>query len=93
MHQTHIKANQPWWTIDWREIVEYRDLLWMLIVRDLTAIYKQTILGPLLFIIQPLITTLVFTIIFGRVAKVSTDGVPQFIFYMCGTVLWNYFAG
>ncbi|MEI7436560.1 MAG: ABC transporter permease [bacterium] len=93
MHITHIKANQPWWTINWREIVEYRDLLWMLVVRDLTAVYKQTILGPLWFIIQPLITTLVFTVIFGRVANISTDGVPQIIFYMCGTVLWNYFAG
>lgn len=93
MHQTHIRANQPWWRIDWREIVEYRDLLWMLVIRDLTAVYKQTILGPLWFIIQPLITTLTFTIIFGQLANVSTDGIPQFVFYMSGTVLWNYFAG
>ena len=93
MHQTHIKANQPWWKINWREIVEYRDLLWMLTFRDLTAIYKQTILGPLWFIIQPLSTTLVFTVIFGQVAKVSTDGIPKIVFYMSGTVLWNYFAG
>lgn len=93
LHRSHIKANQPWWHIDWRELVEYRDLLWMLVVRDLTAVYKQTILGPLWFIIQPLITTVVFTVIFGKVARVSTDGVPQFVFYMCGTVLWNYFAG
>ena len=93
LHRTHIRANQPWWTINFGEIVEYRDLLWMLVVRDLTAVYKQTILGPLWFIIQPLITTLVFTVIFGKVAKVSTDGVPQFVFYMCGTVLWNYFSG
>ena len=93
MYQTHIKANQPWWKINWREIVEYRDLLWMLTFRDLTAVYKQTILGPLWFIIQPLITTLVFTVIFGQVANVSTDGIPKIIFYMSGTVLWNYFAG
>lgn len=93
MHQTHIRANQTWWKIDWREIVEYRDLLWMLIVRDLTSVYKQTILGPLWFIIQPLITTVVFTVIFGKVANVPTDGIPPFVFYMCGTVLWNYFQG
>ncbi len=93
MHRTHIHANQAWWTINWREIVEYRDLLWMLISRDLTAVYKQTILGPLWFIIQPLITTLVFTVIFGQVANVSTDGIPKIVFYMSGTVLWNYFAG
>jgi lipopolysaccharide transport system permease protein len=93
LHRTHIHANQAWWTINWREIVEYRDLLWMLIARDLTAVYKQTILGPLWFIIQPLITTLVFTVIFGQVANVSTDGVPKIIFYMSGTVLWTYFSG
>jgi lipopolysaccharide transport system permease protein len=93
VHRTHIKANQPWWKINWKEIVEYRDLLWMLTVRDLTAIYKQTILGPLWFIIQPLITTLVFTVIFGQLANISTDGVPKIVFYMSGTVLWNYFSG
>jgi lipopolysaccharide transport system permease protein len=91
--QTIIKANQSFWRINFRELVEYRDLLWMLVVRDLTAIYKQTVLGPLWFVIQPLVTTLVFTVIFGKVANVSTDGMPHFIFYMSGTVLWNFFAG
>ena len=93
MHRTIIKAGSPWWRIDFREIWEYRDLLRKLVLRDLTAIYKQTVLGPLWFIIQPLVTTLVFTVIFGQVARVSTDGVPQIVFYMCGTVLWNYFSG
>lgn len=93
MHRTVIKANIEWWRIDWREIVEYRDLLLLLVKRDLTAIYKQTILGPLWFVIQPLLTTVVFTIIFGTVAKIPTDGVPPFIFYMTGTVFWNYFQG
>lgn len=91
--RTTIRAGQPWWRIDVREIVEYRDLLVLLARRDLTAVYKQTILGPLWFILQPLLTTVVFTIIFGTVARVPTDGVPQFIFYMSGTVLWNYFQG
>lgn len=90
---TRIRANQPWWRIDWRELVEYRDLMWLMVVRDLTAVYKQTILGPLWFVIQPLLTTVVFTIIFGNVAQISTDGVPRFIFYMSGTILWNYFQG
>jgi len=93
IHQILIRANRSWWHIDWRELREYQDLLVLLVKRDLTAIYKQTILGPLWFIIQPLVTTLVFTVIFGKVAKVSTDGVPQFIFYMSGTVLWSYFQG
>jgi len=93
MPQTIIRANQPWWRVPLGEIADYRDLLLLLVKRDLTAIYKQTILGPLWFIIQPLVTTVVFTIIFGKVANVSTDGVPHLIFYMCGTVLWNYFQG
>jgi lipopolysaccharide transport system permease protein len=93
MHQIIIRANQPWWHIPWREIAEYRDLLWLMVKRDLTAIYKQTILGPLWFIIQPLVMTIVLTVIFGKVANISTDGVPHLIFYMCGTVLWNYFLG
>lgn len=91
--RTHIKANQPWWRINWHEIWEYRDLLLLLVKRDLTAIYKQTILGPLWFVIQPLITTVVFTIIFGRLGGLSTDGIPHFIFYMSGTVVWGYFQG
>lgn len=93
MHRTIIKANRQWWRIDWREIVEYRDLLMLLVKRDLLAIYKQTILGPLWFVIQPLLTTVVFTIVFGAVARLPTDGVPHFVFYMCGTILWNYFQG
>jgi len=64
-----------------------------LVKRDLTAIYKQTILGPLWFVIQPLLTTIVFTIIFGNVAQIPTDGIPHFVFYLSGTVLWNYFQG
>ena len=88
-----ITASDGWFAIPWREIVDYKDLLWLLVKRDLTAIYKQTVLGPLWFIIQPLFTTVVFTVIFGRVAKISTDGVPHFIFYMCGTVFWGYFQG
>ena len=93
MHKTVIKSGAPWWRIDFREIWEYRDLLMLLVKRDLTAIYKQSVLGPLWFVIQPLLTTVVFTIIFGNVAKIPTDGVPHFIFYMSGTIFWNYFAG
>ena len=93
MARTIIRAHQAWWRIDWQELWEYRDLLRLLAKRDLTAVYKQTILGPLWFIIQPLLTAVVFTIIFGKVAGISTEGVPQFVFYMSGTVLWNYFQG
>ena len=93
MHQTVIRTKQPWYRIDWKELLEYQDLLWLLVKRDLTAIYKQTILGPLWVVIQPLVTTIVFTVIFGKIADISTDGIPRFIFYMSGTILWNYFQG
>ena len=93
MIRTHIRPNTSWCRIDWKEIIEYRDLLWFLVLRDFTAIYKQSILGPIWFVLQPLATTVVFTVIFGSIAKISTDGLPPFIFYMSGTVLWNYFQG
>jgi lipopolysaccharide transport system permease protein len=93
MYRTHNNATRSWWTVNWAEIWEYRDLLILLVQRDLTAVYKQTILGPLWFILQPLLTTVVFTVIFGKVAGISTEGVPQFVFYMSGTMLWTYFQG
>jgi lipopolysaccharide transport system permease protein len=93
MIRAHIRPNTSWFSIDWKEIVEYRDLLWLLVLRDLTVIYKQSILGPIWFVLQPLATTVVFTVIFGSIAKIGTDGLPPFIFYMSGTVLWNYFQG
>ena len=73
------------------EVIQYIDLIAMFIKRDFTVFYKQTLLGPLWYLIQPLVNTLVFTIIFGKLAEISTDGLPQFIFYMSGTILWSYF--
>ena len=78
-----LKLDQLW---------RYRDLLYMFVKRDFVATYKQTILGPLWFFIQPLMTTLTFTVIFGKLAKISTDGLPQVLFYMSGVTCWNYFA-
>lgn len=74
------------------EVWKYRDLLLLLVRRDFVAMYKQTILGPLWFLIQPILTTIVFTIVFGNIAKISTDGLPQVLFYLAGVTLWNYFA-
>ena len=74
------------------EVIQYIDLISMFIKRDFTVFYKQTLLGPLWYLIQPLVNTLVFTIIFGKLAEISTDGLPQFIFYMSGTILWSYFS-
>ncbi len=74
------------------EILKYKDLIWLLVKRDFTTFYKQTILGPLWYIIQPLINAIVFTIIFGKLAKISTEGIPPFIFYMSGSICWAYFS-
>ena len=75
-----------------KELWRYRDLLGMFIRRDFVATYKQTILGPLWFFIQPLLMTLMFTLVFGSFAKISTDGLPQILFYLSGITIWNYFS-
>lgn len=87
-----IEPTTGWLTINWRDLLHYRDLLWLLVRRDFVAKYKQTILGPLWFVIQPLLTAIVFTVIFNRVAGVSTDELPPMLFYLCGMLGWQYFA-
>ena len=78
--------------IDLKEIWNYRDLIFLFIRRDFVSKYKQTILGPLWFIIQPLLTTVMFTIVFGKIAGISTNGLPHILFYLSGVVCWTYFA-
>lgn len=92
MWTEEIKAESSLFAINFREIWHYRDLLFMLVKRDFITFYKQTILGPLWFIVQPLLTTLIFVILFGNIAKLSTDGIPQLAFYLAGITIWNYFA-
>ena len=75
-----------------RDVWKYRDLLWLFVRRDFTAQYKQTILGPLWHIIQPIFTTFMFLIVFGKIANIPTDGVPPILFYMSGITIWNYFS-
>jgi lipopolysaccharide transport system permease protein len=87
-----IKPKNGWFDINLKELWQYRDLIFMFVQRDFVTYYKQTILGPLWYIIQPLFTTAVFTIIFGKVAKIPTDSLPPFLFYMAGNVVWGYFA-
>lgn len=74
------------------ELWRYKDLVLLFVRRDFVAVYKQTILGPLWYLIQPLLTSITFTVIFGNIARLPTDGLPQFLFYMSGTVVWSYFA-
>lgn len=75
-----------------KEVWQYRDLLALLVKRDFITFYKQTVLGPLWFIIQPLLTTLIYIVLFGNIAKLSTDGLPQILFYLAGITVWNYFS-
>jgi lipopolysaccharide transport system permease protein len=89
---TIITPHRGW--LDWRlrQLWGYRDLISLFVWRDFVSAYKQTVLGPLWHVIQPLLTTIVFTLVFGKIAKLNTDGVPPFLFYLAGTVSWNYFA-
>ncbi|MDD3173220.1 MAG: ABC transporter permease [Herbinix sp.] len=87
-----IKPKTGWFDINLRELWQYRDLVCLFVKRNYSSMYKQTILGPLWFIISPLITVLIFTVVFGNIAKIPTDGMPQFLFYMAGNTLWSYFS-
>lgn len=89
---TVIRPKKGWLDINLKELVRYRDLIWLMVKRNFTLLYKQTILGPAWVIIQPLLTTLVFTVIFGNIAGLPTDGMPKFLFYMAGNIVWQFFA-
>ncbi|MBU3995864.1 MAG: ABC transporter permease [Actinobacteria bacterium] len=91
-HVIIIEPDRSWLRIPWRELLEYRDLLYLMVRRDFVSKYKQTILGPLWFIIQPLMNTLVFTLVFKKMAGLSTDGYPGVLFYMSGMLAWQYFS-
>ena len=87
-----IKPSKGFVNINLKELIKYKDLIILLVKRDFVTFYKQTILGPLWYILQPLINTIVFTIIFGNLAKIPTDNLPPFLFYMAGNIIWGYFA-
>jgi lipopolysaccharide transport system permease protein len=87
-----IKPRDELFNLHLRDVWNYRDLLWLLVRRDFVAFYKQTIFGPLWFFIQPIFTTVLFTVVFNKMGGFSTDGIPAPLFYMCGTIAWNYFA-
>ncbi|HVU32050.1 MAG TPA: ABC transporter permease [Opitutaceae bacterium] len=87
-----IRPRRAWFSIDWRRLLQYRDLLWTLVRRDFVARYQQTILGPAWFVIQPLVASLAFTAVFGRALHTSTDQVNPFLFYLCGMLPWGFFS-
>lgn len=87
-----IKPRDSKFTLNFREIWKYKDLMRMYIRRDFVTMYKQTVLGPLWFVLQPLFTTLMFMFVFGGIAQIPTDGIPQPLFYFAGILCWNYFG-
>jgi lipopolysaccharide transport system permease protein len=91
-HHWEIQSKAKAFDLRLRDTWAYRDLLWLMVRRDFVALYKQTILGPLWFIIQPLFTIVIYTIVFGNIAGISTEGLPRPVFYMAGITIWNYFA-
>ncbi len=90
--KVHIRASSRLALGNFTELWDYRDLFSLLVWRDFVAKYKQTALGPIWFVLQPLLPTVVFTIIFGKVAGMSTDGMPGFLFFFCNQIFWGYFA-
>lgn len=89
---THIKSKNGWFDIDLRELIKYRDLIFLFVKRNFAVTYKQSILGPLWLIIRPIATVAMYAFVFGNIANLSTDNIPQFGFYLAGNALWTYFA-
>lgn len=87
-----INSKNNAFSLNLKELIKYKDLIYLLVSRDFKVFYKQTILGPFWYILQPLLNSSIFTIIFGRLASLPTDNIPPFIFYMCGTIMWSYFS-
>ena len=87
-----ITPHRGWFNFDLKNIWSYRDLIKLFVRRDIVSQYKQTIIGPFYFIITPILATIINMVIFGKIANLSTDGIPQFLFYMSGNLLWGYFA-
>jgi lipopolysaccharide transport system permease protein len=87
-----IKGHTSLFDVKFKDLWHYRDLLALFVKRDFVSFYKQTVLGPLWFFIQPIFTTIVFTFVFGNLAGMSTDGLPQYLFYLSGITAWNYFS-
>lgn len=91
-HHTTITAKHSLFDLNLKELWQYRDLIGMFVKKDFSLIYKQTILGPAWILLNPFITTVIYTIVFGNIANLSTDGIPKLLFYMAGNALWSFFA-
>ena len=92
-YHKHISSKHKWFDLKLKEVWNYRDLIWLFTKRSFIVSYKQTVLGPAWLFINPIITSLIYTFVFGGIAGMSTDGIPQILFYLAGTSIWTFFAG
>ena len=92
-YHTHITSERKWFELNLKEVWQYKDLIVLFTKRNFTLTYKQTILGPLWIFINPLITSIMHTLVFGNIAKIGTDGIPHLLFYLTGNAIWTFFAG
>ena len=91
-HLTIIRPKSGWFDLPIKELLRYKDLILLFVKRDFVSLYKQTVLGPAWAVIQPFLTTIVFSLVFGTMAGLAPEGVPSFLFYLSGTVVWTYFS-
>ncbi len=92
-HHTHISSKRKWFDLNLKEVWKYKDLIVLFTKRNFTLTYKQTILGPLWIFINPFLTSVMYTLVFGNIAKIGTDGIPHILFYLTGNAIWAFFAG
>lgn len=91
-YHTHITSEHKWFDLKLKETWRYKDLIWLFTKRSFVLTYKQTILGPAWIFINPILTSIVYNFVFGTVAGMSTDGVPQILFYLTSTAIWTFFS-
>lgn len=91
-YHTHITSKHRWFDLNLKEVWAYKDLIWLFTKRSFTLTYKQTVLGPIWIFLNPFLTSIIYTFVFGGIAGMSTDGVPQILFYLCSNAIWTYFA-
>jgi lipopolysaccharide transport system permease protein len=87
-----LETKSSWFSLNLKQLYRFKDLLFLFVRRDFVSVYKQTILGPVWFFVQPIITSIIFAVVFGLFGNISTEGVPALLFYLCGITLWNYFS-
>ena len=91
-YHTHITSKRKWFELNLKEVWQYKDLIWLFTKRTFVLTYKQTVLGPAWIFINPILTSIIYTFVFGGIAGMSTDGLPQILFYLCSNAIWSFFA-